>query len=44
MVSELTLSSTPPPWEYSMVNVVFAGANPNVFVFKKLLGSNAVVK
>jgi len=40
----LTLSSTPPPKAYSIVSVVFAGAKPKVFVFKKLLGSNACVK
>ena len=36
MSSDGTLSFIPPPYEYFIVNVVFDGACPYVFVFKKL--------
>ena len=44
MVLEFTLSSKPPPYAYSIVSVVLAGASPKVFVLRKLIGSNASVR
>ena len=40
----LALSPIPPPCAYLTVSVVFDGANPKAFVFKKFEGSNALVK
>jgi hypothetical protein len=36
---DATLWFNPPPYSYVTVNVVFEGATPNVFDFKRLFGS-----